>query len=160
MRFSGMAGRSFLTGSLLTMTVAAGGAGADPLQSSSSAVIVNSGSTNTAGFRIVVDRSGNAQYTQSARRSQPEMDKTAGKPRSRKLSEKLVRRLYSDLDKAGPLSALPTERCFKSVSFGTRMTIEFGAEETPDLSCPNQADSRAQNLQRDANEIVKLFREN
>jgi len=146
------------------MIVVAGGvvfrAAAFTPQTATSAVIVNSGSTNTAGFRIVVATSGNAEYMQSIRHPQPEVDKAAGQPATRKISDKLVQRLFSDLKKAEPLSSLPTQRCFKSVSFGTRLTIEFGGEETPDLSCPGQQDPRAQNLQRDANEIVKMFRKN
>jgi hypothetical protein len=116
--------------------LAAGVAGANP----ASAIIVDSGSTNRAGFKVVVERSGNAEYTL-------------------KIPDALVQRFYADLVKAQPFSALPRQRCAKSASFGTTLTIEFGDEETPDLSCP-EGSPLLQILKQAANDIVKLFRTN
>lgn len=120
------------------------------------AVIVNSGSTNTAGFRIVVERSGNAEFTPAPRRSGPDSGAKA-EPKSRKVPDALVHDLYSDLDAAKPLSSLPAPRCMKSASFGTKLTIEFGAEVTPDLSCGDGGNEKLKALIRDANQIVALF---
>ena len=78
----------------------------------------------------------------------------------RKLPDALAKRLYSDLSAAKPISYLPNERCMKSASFGTKLTIEFGGQETPDLSCGGGDDSKLQALVRDANEIVELFSSN
>jgi hypothetical protein len=114
------------------------------------AVIVNSGSTNTSGFRIVVERSGKAESTTTPQ----------GKQMRRKLPEALTKQLYSDLRAATPLSSLPAPRCMKSASFGTKLTIEFGGQETPDLSCGGGDNAMLQALIRDANEIVKLFDSN
>ncbi len=123
------------------------------------AVIVNSGSTNTAGFRIVVDQSGNAEFTAGTRGpGRPPGQKP--KQMQRQLPDALVQRLYSDLGAATPLSSLPAQRCMKSASFGTKLTIEFGGEETPDLSCPGGDNAKLQALTKDANEIVKLFNSN
>jgi hypothetical protein len=140
------------------IAIAVCGAGLHALAfaSSDSAVIANSGSTNSAGFRVVVKRSGEAEYGEVPRAS-------GGAARNkpvirRQLPDALVRRFYSDLEAAGPLSALPVEHCPKSVSFGTRTTVESGGEETPDLSCPNPRNVHAQALMRDANEIVNIFR--
>jgi hypothetical protein len=123
-----------------------------------SAVIVNSGSTNRAGFRIVVERSGNAEYTAMPRGinpqpAQPESAKAAHRP----VADALVQRLYSDLEAAKPLASLPQPRCMKSASFGFRLTIEFGSLETPDLSCGDGNSPKLSALIRDANEIVALF---
>lgn len=114
-------------------------------------VIVNSGSTNSPGFRIVVERSGDAKYTPTRRAESPE-------PVQRRVPAALVRRFYADLEAAKPLSALPAEHCAKSASFGTKLTVESGGDVTPDLSCPSPHDPRIRTLARDTNEIVKVFR--
>jgi hypothetical protein len=118
-----------------------------------SAVIVNSGSTNSAGFRIRVEHSGSAEYTETSPRpnSQPVT------PARRIVPDALVQRLYSDLEAAQPLASLPRPRCMKSASFGTRLTIELGGPETPDLTCGDGDSPKLRALIRDANEIVALF---
>jgi len=118
------------------------------------AAIVDSGSTNTAGFRILVQRSGEAEQTQTPRRYGPQ---TASKARKRQLPRALVDRFYSDLDAAKPFSALPEQHCMKSASFGTTLSIEFAGEKTPDLNCGDGGDSKLQAIIRDATEIIKLF---
>ena len=123
-----------------------------PLRAAGDAVIVNSGSTNTEGFRIVVEQSGKAVYTQTPRKSDTQV-----KSRSLDLPQALVKRLYSDLDAGKPLAELPGGHCMKSASFGSSLTIEFAGEKTPDLSCPDHGNPRLQVLIKDANEIVKLF---
>lgn len=124
-----------------------------------SAVIVNSGSTNTAGFRIAVDRSGNAEYTTVSRRPiPPPATQPDTGPARRPVPHELVQRLYTDLEAAKPLASLPHPRCMKSVSFGTRLTIQWGDTETPDLSCGDGSNPKLRALIRDANEIVALFR--
>ncbi len=70
----------------------------------------------------------------------------------------MVQLFYSDLEAAMPISALPRERCIKSVSFGTTTTIAFGKGESPDLSCPNARNAHIQALMRNAQEIVNMFR--
>src|ERR1700722_7103619 len=107
-------------------------AAAGQLAAKNAAVIVNSGSTNTAGFRIVVERSGKASYTQMARRSGMPSGAQAA-PASRAVPSELVKRFYDHLGAAKPLTALPNQGCMKSASFGTTLTIEFGGEKTPDL---------------------------
>jgi hypothetical protein len=123
---------------------------------SDTAVIVNSGSTNRPGFRILVERSGNAEYTAAPRGPSPPLLKQPEAGR-RLAPGELVRRLYSDLEAAAPLSSLPKPRCAKSASFGSRLTIEFGGFETPDLSCGDADNPKLRALIRDANEISALF---
>jgi hypothetical protein len=115
------------------------------------AVIVNSGSTNKAGFRIEVERSGEAEYTSTPRGQ-------AAERVQRKVPDALLQRFYADLEAAHPLSALPAERCAKSVSFGTKTIVELGTERTPDISCPNARNPNTKALMRDVGEIVQLFR--
>jgi hypothetical protein len=120
------------------------------------AVIVNSGSTNTAGFRIAVEQSGDAEYTPAPRGA---IRPSSGRPAQThlQLPDTLVKRLYADLDAAKPFSSLPTQRCMKSASFGTTLTIALGVQESPDLSCGGGDSEKLKALLRDANEIVKLF---
>lgn len=119
-----------------------------------SVVIVNSGSTNTAGFQIVVEPSGKAEYTAQPRRTvirpgQPPktVDKTIPKA--------LAKSLFDDVAAAHPLSALPVGHCAKSVSFGTRLTVQFGSEASPDLSCGEGGNEKMRALIRDVEAVVK-----
>jgi len=117
------------------------------------ASVVDSGSTNTNGFRILVEPSGRTQSIVVPRIPQgPPVElpiTTVGK-----IPSALARRLYSDLEAAWPLSSLPPAHCLKSASFGTRLTIEFADQTTPDLSCGNITDPGIGALARDAREIV------
>lgn len=123
-----------------------------PLPAADPAVIVNSGSTNTAGFRITIDASGDAEYTATSRKPGPNAAAQKHVP------DTLVKRLYSDLDAAKPLASLPHPHCMKSASFGTRLTIEFDDSETPDLACGDGDNAKLRALIHDAEEIVALFR--
>ena len=121
------------------------------------AVIVNSGSTNTAGFKIVIQNDGAAEYTPAPRaRPQPE-GQHAVAPMKRKLPPALVHRLFSDLEAARPFSDLPRPTCVKSVSFGTRLTIQFHGDETPDLNCDAGQSTKLAALIEDAKQIVAAF---
>jgi hypothetical protein len=119
------------------------------------AIIIDSGSTNRAGVRIEVGQSGVAEMT-PARRN---MDAPSGqtKPLQRTLSSAVVQRFYADLEKAKPLGSLPEVHCMKSASFGSALTVVFGSEQTPDLSCGDGGNAAMRNLIRDVNEIVALF---
>jgi hypothetical protein len=119
--------------------------------------IVNSGSTNSPGFRIVVARSGVAEFTETSRGRDASPQKT--KPVRLTVSRFLTDRLYTDLEDATPLALLPVPHCMKSMSFGTTLAIEFGAEHTPDLSCGSGGNPVVQSLIRDYNEIVALFQQ-
>ena len=121
---------------------------------SRSAMLVDSGSTNTDGFQIVVERSGQTQYTAIPR---GRGGQAAERPSAvgGKLPAALAQRLYADLEAARPLASLPEAHCLKSASFGTTLIIEYGGERTPDLSCPAGTNARVQALVRDAKEIVE-----
>jgi hypothetical protein len=122
------------------------------------ATIVNSGSTNTSGFRIAVKRSGAAEYTTVprgayARNEEPEKS-------GREIPKDMAQRLFADLEAAKPLSSLPAPHCMKSKSFSSRLTIEFGGETTPDLSCGDGGNEHLRNIIRDVNEMIAHVRAN
>ena len=129
---------------------------AQPLMAAGSAVIVNSGSTNTPGFRIEVKPSGKAEYTPRVRRALEPGD-MATKPMTRQIPASIAKRFFADLDACKPLAALPAAHCMKSASFGSTVTIEYAGQKTPDLSCGNQQDSRTRDLAQSADEIVQEF---
>jgi hypothetical protein len=112
--------------------------------------IVNSGSTNTAGYSITVEKSGRAEYVSRPRRGQ------APRKVQKEISRALAERLFRDVAAARPLAELPVRHCAKSVSFGTRTTVIWGGEESPDLSCGGE-NRRAEALAADAGAVVKVF---
>ncbi|MDF5738556.1 MULTISPECIES: hypothetical protein [unclassified Nostoc] len=109
------------------------------------AIIVNSGSTNTIGYRIYVSPSGEVNYVDGKGSNQG------------KLSEKLTKNFFRDLKVAEPLSNLPGKQsCVKSVSFGTITTIRFAGEDSQDISCPGN-NAKAQRLDNDVIAIAKAL---
>jgi hypothetical protein len=107
------------------------------------ATIIDSGSTNRAGFRIEVGQSGVSEMTPAHR--------------TITLPPAVVQRFYTDLEAAKPLKSLPEVHCMKSASFGSALTVAFGNDQTPDLSCGDGGNAAMRNLIRDVNEIVGLF---
>jgi len=120
--------------------------------------IVNSGSTNTAGFRIVVEQSGQAEYTAQPR-SFPARQSGTPKPIGKTIPKSLAKTLYADVDAAKPLSSLPAPRCAKSASFGTRLTVQAGDDTSPDLNCGDGGDERLRALIRDVDAVINIFQE-
>ncbi|MGA2713342.1 MAG: hypothetical protein ABSG41_09555 [Bryobacteraceae bacterium] len=129
-----------------------------PAAEPDAATIIDSGSTNRPGFRIVVDQSGVAELTSTPRKFGAPLEQT--KPIRRILPRAAVERFHADLKAAKPLASLPAVHCMKSVSFGSTVTVAFGGEQTPDLSCGNGGNAAMRNLIRDASEIVALFHAN
>ncbi|HZO93974.1 MAG TPA: hypothetical protein VFB22_09380 [Candidatus Baltobacteraceae bacterium] len=96
------------------------------------AMIVNSGSTNTAGYQLTVNEDGTAALVQG--------DVTLKK----QIPALLVRRFFDDLRAAGPVDALQAGACMKSASFGTTTRILYRGKTSPDVSCPSpSAQTRA-----------------
>jgi len=122
-----------------------------------SAVVVNSGSTNMAGFKIEVQTDGAAEYTPMPRAHPQPEGRQVVTPMKRKLTPALAHRFYSDLEAARPFSELPRPRCMKSVSFGTRLTVQFHGDETPDLNCGAGQNAKLAALIEDAKQIVAVF---
>jgi hypothetical protein len=150
----------------LWSTLAMAQAPAGPAAGQGAATIVDSGSTNRAGFRIVVRRSGSAELTLTPRRTaaadEPGKDpnKEPAKPPQpivRTVPRNEVNRLFADLDAARPFASLPEARCIKSVSFGSTRTIEYGGEPSPDLSCGPEGSDALRDLIRDVDAIIDRF---
>ena len=95
------------------------------------AVILNSGSTNFAGYRIVIQRSGGVEYVHGSDR------RTASLPAS------LAERFFADAQRGMPLSRLPVLACMKSASFGSETYAWWRGQRSPDLSCPGNAAANA-----------------
>lgn len=95
-----------------------------------SAVIVNSGSTNTAGYRIALSSDGSASVTTQNRDGAP-----AGKTKSFSVPASTVARFFSDLATARKEKA-PLVPCMKSASFGTSTHVTWQGWVSPDLDCP------------------------
>lgn len=112
------------------------------------ATIEDTGSTNRPGLRVTLDRDGNA--TVEAR---------GGEVQHVKLREQLCDQFIRDLKDMGPLSAIPTRHCIKSVSFGSSLFVEYDGHRSPDLSCPGQAEPRIDVLQKNAQQILQGARE-
>jgi hypothetical protein len=126
------------------------------LAASDMAVITDSGSTNTAGFRIEVSRSGEAVYAATARR-RGQLSEEQTKPRSHQIPGNLVKQFFADLDDAKSLSTLPGGGCMKSASFGTTLTVEYHDQKSPDLRCGDHGNSRLKALIQSTDEIIRVF---
>ncbi|HME80526.1 MAG TPA: hypothetical protein VKF82_00465 [Candidatus Eremiobacteraceae bacterium] len=87
------------------------------------AVILETGSTNSPGYRIVVQRSGEVEYVEGAVR------------RTAALRENTAGAFFADLQSAMPLSALRAGRCMKSASFGSSTFGWWRGQRSPDLQC-------------------------
>ncbi len=106
-----------------------------------SAIIRNSGSTNTSGYTITVwsDATGSVDV--------------AGKTSTFVLQRDLDARFFTDVHAAtASTDAVPEHHCMKSASFGTRTTVQWQAWTSPDLQCPPLSPSLGA-LARDVNAI-------
>ena len=97
--------------------------------STDSAKIVDSGSTNTSGFTIVVRSDGSATVAVQQNATQ------SPTPKPFTLSQAMATRFFADLAaaKKGNATTVP---CMKSASFGTTLRITWQGWTSPDLSCP------------------------
>lgn len=108
------------------------------------AVILNTGSTNAAGYRIVLQRSGSAEYTWGAERKTASVD------------PELASKFFEDAMRGMPLSQLRIVMCMKSASFGTMTFVWWRGSRSRDLSCPG--DANAQRLYDDALAVAKALK--
>jgi hypothetical protein len=110
-----------------------------------SAVIVNSGSTNTYGYSIQVWSDGKASITLQNRGT------VSSTPKPFTVSTETVSRFFSDLAAARKGNAV-TVPCMKSASFGTSEHVKWQGWVSPDLACPPK-DSLGDALVKDVDEI-------
>ncbi len=97
--------------------------------SAGEALIVNSGSTNRAGYRLRVYAAGWTALQQG--------DAAVRK----RVPAALVKRFFADLKAAGPLDRITVLRCMKSISFGSSTQIGYRGKMSPDLSCPSSSEA-------------------
>lgn len=117
---------------------------ANAMVTRTTAAILNSGSTNTIGYRVYVAPSGAVNYVDGNGQKQGT------------LSPRLKNKFFKDLKAAMPLSNLAVAKsCMKSTSFGTSTVVVLGGERSPDLSCPGN--KQAQALANDIMAITKLL---
>jgi hypothetical protein len=125
------------------VALAASLVGAAPLDS---AVIVDSGSTNTAGYRVEVRSDGSATVSvQQNRNASP------GPATPFHVSADTAKKLFADLAAARSESAL-TVPCMKSASFGSTVKVTWQGWTSSDLTCPPK-DSVGQSLIDDVSTI-------
>jgi hypothetical protein len=93
------------------------------------ALIVNSGSTNRAGYRLRVYETGWTALQQG------------DVPLRKRVSLALVKRLFADLRAAGPLDELQVARCMKSMSFGSSTQIAYLGKMSRDISCGSTSEA-------------------
>jgi hypothetical protein len=106
------------------------------------AVIVNSGSTNTVGYTIVVHPRGDADvYAGDSKRTE-------------KLDPSISQDLFQKLRAAQPFSSIVAGRCMKSASFGTSTMVHYQGQTSPDLSC-GASDGTARDLMRSVGAVVE-----
>jgi hypothetical protein len=94
------------------------------------AVIVDSGSTNTLGYKIEVWSDGSGRLTLQNRAGVAQ-----GAPKSFTLPAATTARFFSDLQAARKGNAT-SEPCAKSASFGTTTHVMWQGWTSPDLDCP------------------------
>lgn len=128
---------------LFAVLAIAGFVAAAPLDS---AVIVNSGSTNSYGYTIHVSSDGKASVTLQERGGVP-----AGTPKSFTVPAATASRFFADLAAARKANTV-TVPCMKSVSFGSTLKITWQGWVSPDLTCPPK-DSLGDALIKDVDAI-------
>jgi hypothetical protein len=112
---------------------------------STEALIVDSGSTNRAGYRLRVSADGTTALQQGPlRQAQDRLSTGSGQasPWKKHVSAALVNRFFADLKAAGPLDRLAAARCMKSTSFGSTTQVGYLGKMSPDLTCPGTAAMR------------------
>jgi hypothetical protein len=93
------------------------------------ATIVQSRSTNSRAYKVVIHNDGSATAEIDAFRMEP--------PRSQEfppgtIDTKTLRRLLTEI---GDVTRIPIGNCAKSVSFGTRTQIAYAGKTSGDLQC-------------------------
>jgi len=121
------------------------------------ATIIQSRSTNTRGYKVVIHNDGSATAEISGAfsvfRSEPA--RLQQFPPGT-IDTKTLRRLLTAI---GDVSSIPTGRCAKSVSFGTTTQISYAGKTSGDLQCfRQQASGGDQALQRASEDLGRFVR--
>jgi hypothetical protein len=125
------------------------------------ATILQSGSTNTRPYRVVIRTDGSATSEVSGT-TPSALHIGSGKPEPARSQEfppgtvdvKTLRRL---LKQVRDVSKVPTRGCPKSVSFGTRTEIEYANKRSGDLQCIGRVRSENDQKLQQASEDLSKF---
>ena len=100
--------------------------------------IINSGSTNTAGYVIELQRNGLVKWTVAPRRHIVIDSTPSSTTTQNSIQIPLVRAnsIFESVEQALPFTQYKPIGCVKSVSFGTRLFVAYNGQQTPDISCP------------------------
>ncbi|GER91900.1 hypothetical protein KDW_60620 [Dictyobacter vulcani] len=113
----------------------------DPAAARATIIVYISRSTNTCALTLVVNSNGDITI------------KRCSSTKVGALSTSTVTKLFNDVHRALPLTALPQgARCAKSISFGTSTRIAYGSQMSPDLSC--SPDAKGRTLYHDVTIVV------
>jgi len=130
------------------------------------AVIENSGSTNTLGYVITISSNYYARIDEQprvpvlSRVPKALTDKRGGGQHPvvvdvvlSRVPKALTDRFFADLNAAMPLTALPVRHGMRSASFGTQTFITYKGQKSPDLTFAS--DPRTVALKADIDSITK-----
>src|ERR1700730_16066231 len=119
------------------------------------AIITQSGSTNSRGYKVVIHNDGSATAeiggANFGLRTQPSRSQQFP-PGT--IDTKTLRRLLIEI---GDVSRIPTGGCAKSVSFGTRTQITYASKTSGDLQCIRRQASDVDQAPLQASEDLSRF---
>jgi len=98
------------------------------------AIITQSRSTNSRGYKVVIHNDGSATAEIGGTSLRIEPSRSQQFPPGT-IDIKTLRRLLTQI---GDVSRIPTGSCAKSVSFGTRTQITYASKTSGDLQCIRQ----------------------
>ena len=116
------------------------------------AVIENTVSTNTLGYKITVTATKGTYHITSVSNGGKDTSDESGMPSG---VQPLVARLFTDLNTAMPLTSLPVRHGMRSASFGTETFITYKGQRSPDLTFAS--DPRTAALKADIDSITKTL---
>ncbi len=102
--------------------------------------ITNSGSTNTAGYVIELQRNGHVKWTVAPRSRFIDSTTLPSTTTQNSIQLPLLRAntIFQAIEQASPFNQYAPVFCIKSISFGTRLFVTYNGQQTPDLNCPVQ----------------------
>jgi hypothetical protein len=119
------------------------------------ATIVQSRSTNTRGYELVIHNDGSATAEISGATVALRLDPPRSQPfPPGTIDTKTLRRLLVEI---GDVSKIPTGGCAKSASFGTRTQITYAGKTSGDLQCIRRQASDGDQASLQASQDLSTF---
>ena len=117
------------------------------------AMIVNTGSTNTRGYQLQVASDGGAAFSTGSVNKAAVTGDLVVHYRSGTVRD--ANKFFQDLNAAMPLTSLPVRHGMRSASFGTQTYITYKGQRSPDLTFAS--DPRTVALKADIDSITKAL---